>query len=143
MFSLVAAIRAIFDPENGLSEHERIVAACLCRHADAWGESFPSVATIARECAISQNTARRALAGLERAGWLAVVRRDGRTAVYRLTPSPQVGVRSPQVQTPATQAETPSPQVPLHHREGTPSPQGGVSASGEPEVIPTEVAQVD
>lgn len=84
-YSLVQIIRAIFTPENGLTSSERLVAACLARHADDAGNCYPSIMLIAQECALSERTVRYTLKGLAKKRWLQVQRQDGKPNVYSLS----------------------------------------------------------
>lgn len=83
-FNLVHAIRAIFDAENGLNQHERLVMACLSRRADSTGECYPSITRISEECAISRPTAIKAINGLIEKGWLSAKKQRGSTTIYTL-----------------------------------------------------------
>jgi len=53
-----------------LSTNEKIILLCLCRRANADGESFPSVKRIAADCSMGERTVRYALGRLRDAGYL-------------------------------------------------------------------------
>lgn len=84
-YTLPQLIRAIFNPENGLTSSERLVAACLARHADDAGNCYPSIMLISRECALSERTVRYTLKSLAKKRWVQVQRQDGKTNIYSLS----------------------------------------------------------
>ena len=51
-------------------------------HADDTGRAWPSIETIAAEVSVSRSTAFRAVADLERRGWIATYQRRGRSTIY-------------------------------------------------------------
>jgi hypothetical protein len=55
---------------SSLSRTAREVWTSLCNHVNADGFAWPCVATIARECAISERTAQRGLAELREQNWV-------------------------------------------------------------------------
>lgn len=65
---------------------ERFVLLALADFADDQGRCWPSVATIARRCCMSDRNARRILRRLEVGGWLTCAVRHGRnrTSRYRI-----------------------------------------------------------
>lgn len=72
---------------------DRLVLLSLANHANDVGQSWPSVATIAREANISERATQRALANLARSGAIEVIRRgapderipkDRRPNLYRV-----------------------------------------------------------
>jgi len=75
-------LRAIYRPDNGLNEHEKVVMTCLAQHANEMGTCFPSVSTVAKECSISRSTALRAIEGLTKKGWITPNKRNGCVTTY-------------------------------------------------------------
>lgn len=134
-YSLAQIFQAVYEPDNGLTCYERLVMLCLARHADKNGRCYPSIPLIARECGISESTARRAIKGLKAKRWLSVVRKDGEANTYTCTiPTPVTGTPLPerhpyQTDTPVTEKGDPyqrdrgplsERQAPLSDRQGTP-----------------------
>lgn len=67
-----------FQPEQGLTAHEKLVLAVLCQWTSSdSGECFPSIATIAAHSSLCENSVRKAIAGLVENG--AVTLRQRRT----------------------------------------------------------------
>ena len=58
--------------EANVSPRAKLVLAYLSRVSDRQGMSFPSVPTIAEKCGCCENSARRALRELERAGFISI-----------------------------------------------------------------------
>gem|GEM_PF-4634717 len=81
-YSVVQMIRAIYRPDNGLNEHEKVVMTCLAQHANEQGTCFPSITTVAKECSISRSTALRAIEGLTKKGWIIPNKRNGCVTTY-------------------------------------------------------------
>ena len=60
------------------------VLASLARRADADGRCWPSVATIAADCALSESSVHRALRSLVAEGALLIIRRTGHANVFQI-----------------------------------------------------------
>jgi len=71
-FDLRQALDAIYDPNNGLTMHERLVMICLSIHAHETGTCQLNIRTIARECSITDRDANHALHGLLKKGWIGI-----------------------------------------------------------------------
>ena len=85
-FNPILVLReAVDDPE--LTGRALLVGVALIRHADGNGECFPGVASLARKLGCGRHTVIRAIAELERSGWIRVDRQHGRRSVYRFRPA--------------------------------------------------------
>lgn len=70
---------------DGLTSSTKLVLLSLAQHANEDGQnSFPSVATIAGECRMSERTVQNALKALEAEGYVSVVRRLRQTSLFSL-----------------------------------------------------------
>ena len=76
--------------EAGLSPVEFRVLAHICRRSGD-GECWAAVKTIAATCRINVKSARKALAQLERSGWIECRKRTGQTSVL----IPKMGIATP------------------------------------------------
>lgn len=56
--------------QSDLKPRARLVLNCLALHCNKYGQCFPSIRTIARECGYSVNTVKRALDDLVKAGFV-------------------------------------------------------------------------
>ena len=70
----------IIDP--GISHATMRVYATLASFADARGQCFPSLATIARRASCSKTTVKRELAWLEESWYISRERRTGRRSTF-------------------------------------------------------------
>lgn len=125
----------------------RLVLIALANHADATGWCWPSMATIAREARMSEDTARRAVRALELAGGLEVHLGGGRRSNrYRLVMPPPADCGG----TPRAPAGAPPAPVqgePSLNRQQTPQPpaqRGARRATGSnPRALAAEAAELE
>lgn len=76
--------------DNRLTRADCSVLAVILAHADQDGEAWPGVARITERANVSRRTALRAIAALERAGYLHVSRILGQVNTYQIQASPTV-----------------------------------------------------
>ena len=67
-----------------LQTGRKFVLVALADQANDLGECFPSIATIARRCSMSQRAVQQHISGLEKDGFILRDIRAGRSTVYRL-----------------------------------------------------------
>ena len=113
--------------EAGLSPVEFRVLAHICRRSGD-GECWAAVKTIAATCRINVKSARKALAQLERSGWIECRKRTGQTSVL----IPKMGIATPTNPIPYPM-QYPT-QSDAHHPYQ--SDTGGATQSDTPEGIP-------
>lgn len=115
-----AAVKAAMQATKDLGKNERLVAIAIAAHANAAGDAWPSVATIADYVDCSERTVQRALAKLVSLGRLVVRTVKGIvTRVYRLV----LGVTKT------------GPEVTDQQQGATETGPGGDSHGVSPEVV--------
>lgn len=125
-FNLRAFLRLVYDPASDLTEHERVVAACLAYHADQDGRCWPKVPTLAAECGVSARTVRAALRGLEQRGWIVTEPRLAQASVYTIT----AGRESTPDSAAASEGTPARPADPAAHSD--PAPHAGAARHAGP-----------
>ena len=83
------ALRAALAPDTGLGSVETLALIAIWRHTNYDGETWLSLATLARECKVSRRQAIRVVKALESAGAVKVERGGGRARanILRVVPA--------------------------------------------------------
>jgi DNA-binding transcriptional MocR family regulator len=106
----------------------KLVAYTLSTYFDRDGRAFPSIATLARAAGISSRTVHRALAELDRKGFVSISRRGWKSNLYAARFTSRV---SQQVVTPATKPTDTSGAVSTQKKPPVLGPgQSGLSGDG-------------
>jgi hypothetical protein len=101
---------------DGLTSATKLVLLALAQHANEDGNnSYPSVATVAAECRMSERTVQGALKALETEGYITVVRRLRQTSMFSLRMDLKVVAKRERAP-----ARNPAESAPSHPAESAP-----------------------
>ena len=120
--------------DEGISQTEKIVLLALCDCANDEGMCFPSVSRLEKKCCLSDRGVQKAMAALEKRGFVSRDVRSGKSSIYWVTPelrSPP-NVVHPERGSPTPERRSPPPPNVVHPTPEPRSPINITEQSGEP-----------
>lgn len=113
--------------KTDITASRKIVLLALCDNANDQGQCYPSIASIANRCSLTERAVYNCLRDLESDGYIRRDARDGRSTVYNIT-NPRTWF-TPERRSPLNDVHPPLNDVhpPPERRSGAPEPRSPIT----------------